>query len=166
MATTIRINGFDSASVKSAIQELRKLKSKQDDTVKKACLAVAEFGAKWAGGEFRSAEYESGVNDVTVVAEPTNTGARVHASGENLLFIEYGAGALRGYGHPRPEGYGPGTFNPNYPTPENPNWSNPKGWYYAHDKKSWGNPPAAAMYHAEQAMKDNAAMIVDGVIGK
>lgn len=159
---TITINGFDPASVQSAINELRMLRAEVDRKTQDICMKVAEFGARWAAGEFRSAEYPSGANDVSVVAEPTGTGARVHASGETVLFIEYGAGALRGYGHPRPEGYGPGTFNPNYPTPENPNWSNPSGWYYAHGKKTMGNPPAAAMYHAEQAMQDYAQQIADG----
>ena len=159
--TTIHINGLDSSSINAAINRLQELKTKQDQVVQDACMKVAEFGAKWAEGGFRSAEYTTGSNAVTVTAEPTGSGARVVASGENVLFMEYGAGALRGYGHPRPDGYGPGTFNP-----LSDNWKNPNGWYYAHGKKSWGNPPSAAMYYAEQAMKENADSIVDGVIGK
>ena len=151
---TITINGFDRVSIRSAIRELQKLRQAKTS---EACMAVAEFGARWAQAEFSHAEYD-GVNDVKVVAEPTVGGARVRASGHATWFIEYGSGALRGYGHPRPDGLGPGTYNP-----ASDNWKNPNGWYYAHGKRSWGNPPAAAMYHAEQAMKDHANEIVNGV---
>lgn len=158
---TITINGFDTASIDAAIQELQTAFKDQNQMVQDACMKVAEFGAKWAEGGYRSAEYPSGANDVVVTAEATGDGARVRASGENVLFIEYGAGALRGYGHPEPNGYGPGTFNP-----LSDNWKNPNGWYYAHGRKTWGNPPSAAMYYAEQAMRENADTIVNGVLGK
>lgn len=158
---TITINGFDTASIDAAIRELQTTFKDQNQMVQDACMKVAEFGAKWAEGGYRSAEYPSGANDVVVTAEATGDGARVRASGENVLFIEYGAGALRGYGHPEPNGYGPGTFNP-----LSDNWKNPNGWYYAHGRKTWGNPPSAAMYYAEQAMRENADTIVNGVINK
>lgn len=158
---TITINGFDTASIDAAIRELQTTFKDQSQMVQDACMKVAEFGAKWAEGGYRSAEYPSGANDVVVTAEATGDGARVRASGENVLFIEYGAGALRGYGHPEPNGYGPGTFNP-----LSDNWKNPNGWYYAHGRKTWGNPPSAAMYYAEQAMRENADTIVNGVINK
>lgn len=158
---TITINGFDTASIDAAIRELQTKFKDQNQMVQDACMKVAEFGAKWAEGGYRSAEYPSGANDVVVTAEATGAGARVRASGENVLFIEYGAGALRGYGHPEPNGYGPGTFNP-----LSDNWKNPNGWYYAHGRKTWGNPPSAAMYYAEQAMRENADTIVNGVFGK
>ena len=158
---TITINGFDTASIDAAIRELQTTFKDQNQMIQDACMKVAEFGAKWAEGGYRSAEYPSGANDVVVTAEATGDGARVRASGENVLFIEYGAGALRGYGHPEPNGYGPGTFNPS-----SDNWKNPNGWYYAHGRKTWGNPPSAAMYYAEQAMRENADTIVNGVLGK
>lgn len=158
---TITINGFDTASIDAAIRELQTKFKDQNQMVQDACMKVAEFGAKWAEGGYRSAEYPSGANDVVVTAEATGDGARVRASGENVLFIEYGAGALRGYGHPEPNGYGPGTFNP-----LSDNWKNPNGWYYAHRRKTLGNPPSAAMYYAEQAMRENADTIVNGVLGK
>lgn len=158
---TITINGFDSASINAAIRQLQEQFSGKNEMIQDACMKVAEFGAKWAEGMYRSAEFPTGVNDVVVTAESTGDGAMVRASGENVLFIEYGAGALRGYGHPEPNGYGPGTFNP-----LSDNWKNPNGWYYAHGRKAYGNPPSAAMYYAEQAMRENADTIVNGVINK
>lgn len=160
----IRMNGLDPASVAGAISELRRYRTELNTKVQDACMRVAEYGASQASVGFQSTDYNTGSKDVSVTAESTATGARVVASGENVLFIEYGAGALRGYGHPRPDGYGPGTFNPTYPTPQNPNWSNPKGWIYGgsgsgksrRPLRTFGNAPTAAMYNAEQAMRDYA----------
>lgn len=153
----IRMNGLDPASVASAISELRQYRTRLDQKVQDACMKVAEYGASQAAIGFQSTDYNTGSKDVSVTAEATATGARVVASGENVLFIEYGAGATRGYGHPRPEGYGPGTFNP-----LSDNWKNPKGWIYGgsgsgksrRPLRTFGNAPTAAMYNAEQAMRD------------
>lgn len=73
--------------------------------------------------------------------------AVVTLSGERALFIEFGAGATLGYGHPKPMGYGPGTYNPS-----STNWSNPLGWWYKNDSNEWrhtyGNKPYAPIYGA------------------
>lgn len=158
---TITINGFDTASIDAAIAELKKVADPGGTKIQEACMKIARYGASRASDLYGTAQYETGSSAVEVVAEPTESGARVRASGENVYFIEYGAGALRGYGHPEPNGYGPGTFNP-----LSDNWKNPNGWYYAHGRKTWGNPPSAAMYYAEQAMRENADTIVNGVINK
>ncbi len=150
---TITINGFDPVSIQSAIDQLQKL---NDNTVSEACMRIAEYGAQRAQTAFTFASYD-GVNDVSVVAEPTLDGARVRASGNAVLFIEYGAGARRGYGHPRPGPYGPGTY------PGKGHWDDPNGWYYRHGFRSWGNPPACAMYNAEQDMYYRAYEIASEV---
>lgn len=150
---TITINGFDTASIDSAIRELEQLR---EDKTQEACMRVARYGAQRAQTTFSFASYD-GVNDVSVVAEPTYDGARVRASGNAVLFIEYGAGARRGYGHPRPGPYGPGTY------PGKGHWDDPNGWYYRHGFRSWGNPPACAMYNAEQDMYYRAYEIASEV---
>ena len=150
---TITINGFDTASINSAINQLERLR---EDKTQEVCMRIAEYGAQRARTTFSFASYD-GVNDVRVVAEPTIGGARVRASGNAVLFIEYGAGAKRGYGHPRPQGYGPGTY------PGKGHWDDPNGWYYRHGVRSWGNPPACAMYNAEQDMYYRAHEIASEV---
>ena len=156
---TIRLNPFDTGSIRNAIRRLQTQTRNQDQSVANACLRIAEYGARRAQAEFSSARYD-GNNDVTVVAESSGTGARVRASGQAVLFIEYGAGALSGYGHPRPQGYGPGTY------PGKGHWNDPNGWYYEHGKRSFGNAPTAAMYHAEQDMYYHAYEIANGEIKK
>ena len=116
-------------------------------------MKIAEYGAERARTGFSFASYD-GTNDVTVTAEPTTLGARVRASGQAVLFIEYGAGAKMGYGHPDPGPYGPGTY------PGKGHWNDPNGWIYGGigsgksrvPLRTWGNPPACAMYNAEQDM--------------
>ena len=162
MATTIRFNPFDKASVNAAITELNRFGPTSGSKVQDACMKVAEFGARYAAGEFASAGIRyDGNNDVTVVAEPTTSGAAVRASGQAVLFLEYGAGAKYGYGHPRPGPYGPGTY------PGKGHWNDPNGWIYQHDKpRSFGNRPSAAMYHAEQQMLDHAYEIAEKVFSR
>lgn len=158
---TITVNGFNTESIESAIKDIKKITELGDEKAQEACMKIAQYGASRASDLFATAQYTTGSSAVAVVAEPTDSGARVRASGENVYFIEYGAGALMGYGHPAPGLYGPGTWNPT-----SDKWRSPNGWFYAHDRKSYGNPPTAAMYYAEQAMRDMAEIIVVGELIK
>jgi hypothetical protein len=88
----------------------------------------------------------------------------VVATGDAVLFIEFGAGYLMGYGHPEPMGYGPGTY------PGKGHWDDPKGWYLPKavqeatgKKKSFGNPPAAAMYNTVKDLEERIAEIASEV---
>ena len=141
------MNGFDRAEIRNAINQLKRIRN--EGLSANACLDVAQYGAEIAQTVFASAIYD-GQNDVRVTAKPTESGAEVRASGNATLFIEYGSGAAFGYGHPRPGQYGPGTWSRG-PLGKG-HWDNPNGWYYGHGVKSRGNPPAAAMYHAEREM--------------
>ena len=153
---TITINGFDTASIQSAISQLRTL---DNSRMEETCERIASLGALRASLEFSRTPY-SGVNDVSVTAESFTGGARVRASGNAVLFIEYGSGARYGYGHPRPDGYGPGTY------PGKGHWNDPNGWWYGHNQHTYGNPPAAAMYHAEQDMREAAREIANEVYSR
>lgn len=153
MSNTINVDVFDSASMKRAILKLQRHRSSQASALKQTCMDLASLGATRASLDYARTPYD-GNKDVTISVEDIPNGAKIVASGESVLFLEYGAGAKYGYGHPEPGAYGPGTFNPN-----SDNWQDPNGWYYAHGQKSWGNPPSAAMYNAKQVIKDRAATI-------
>lgn len=153
----LAINGFDTASIQSAINTLNQY---VQTTVPTLCMAIAQHGVGVARPIFDSATYD-GTNDVTVQAQQTSNGAAVHASGNAVLFIEYGAGAIYpNYPGVDPYGRGSWSMGPN----GKGHWNDPNGWYYAHGKKSWGNPPAAAMFHAEQSMNNNAQRIAKTVL--
>ncbi len=156
---TINVNGLDRHSVRNAITRLKELQSDYDSKMQEVCEQLATMGAVRASLEFARAPY-SGINDVSVTAEPFGNGWRVRASGNAVLFIEFGSGVKMGYGHPEPQGYGPGT----YPSDKG-NWNKPNGWWYAHGKHTFGNPPAAAMYHAEQDIRAEIERVVSEVFG-
>ena len=161
----VDVNIFDYADVARATRRLdtyySDLKSKADEL----CKRLAELGCTRAKLDFSNAIYD-GVNDVDVHVEPIDNGYKVVATGNAVMFIEFGAGVyyngsgsypgelepgvvgIGEYGQGRgkhdwwfysgPLGNGGGVASDKYP-----------GLYLTH-----GNPPAAAMYHAKQEVKD------------
>ena len=146
----IKIDPFDPASIKAAAAQIRQyendLKKKEREFVKR----LGEVGVTVASVRFTGAVYD-GTNDVKVVLTQHGHGATVTASGQAVMFIEFGSGVI-GAGHElaAEHGYGPGTWSDG---PQGKgHWQDPNGWYYAHGKKSKGNPPARAMLEARDEM--------------
>ena len=149
-------------SIDSAIKEVRKYKAWVLEKEKELRQRLAMLGASVASIKFSTAIY-NGTNDVTVRVEDDGSMATIYAEGESVAFIEFGAGAKYGYGHPQAGefGVGPGTY------PEGKgNWDNPKGWYIPGGEHSYGNPPAMAMYGAVQAITEQVTMIAKEVFSK
>lgn len=125
---------------------------------------LAQEGVTAAEWGFSSAVYD-GVNDVTVRTEPRGENvAAVIAVGNATLFIEFGSGVLLGYGHPEPNGYGPGTY------PGKGHWDDPNGWWLPKEaqeasghKKSYGNYPSMAMYNAVKHLEQELTRIAQEV---
>jgi hypothetical protein len=149
-------------SIDSAIKEVRKYKAWVLEKEKELRLRLATLGASVASIRFSTAIY-NGTNDVTVRVEDDGSMATIYAEGESVAFIEFGAGAKHGYGHPQAGefGVGPGT----YPDGKG-NWDNPKGWYIPGGEHTYGNPPATAMYSAVQTITEQVTMIAKEVFSK
>lgn len=95
--------------------------------------------------------------DVEVRVEAIKNGYKIvaHSNGVNgnepaVAFLEFGAGAAFGFGHPAPyadgQAFGPGTYNPGSDA-----WKT--GWYAIENGKATftlGNPPSQGMYSAFQ----------------
>lgn len=154
-------------STKGIEKLIQELEDYQRDIEKKANALVerlADEGMQIAQFYFDIAVYD-GVNDVKVTWEKRgNASAAVIAAGNAVLFIEFGAGYLMGYGHPEPMGYGPGTY------PGKGHWDDPNGWWLPKavqeatgKKKSFGNPPAAAMYNTVKDLEERIAEIASEV---
>lgn len=156
---TVDVNVFDYASVSRAQRRLDEYFADLIEKANELCRRLAEIGKVRAELDFSNAIYD-GTNDVSVRVKPIDNGYAVHATGNAVLFIEFGSGVI-GAGHPEPEGYGPGTWS------DGPNgkghWQDPGGWYYRHGEKSIGNPPSAAMYHAKQDVLQEVQRIADEV---
>lgn len=74
----------------------------------------------------------------------------IKLEGTQVLFIEFSAGVRFGQDtYPLPSGdkYGVGTY------PNQTHAYDEDGWYYAHGKKSYGNPAYMPMYHGVEAMR-------------
>lgn len=164
MVKTIRVNGISAKNIEEAAQELHKyaewIERKEAELIEK----LAERGRSVAEIKFGAAAYD-GTNDVSVRVDNRGTSATIYAEGEAVAFIEFGSGASMGYGHPDADkhGFGPGTWS----TGESGkgHWDNPNGWYYKHGEKSYGNPPAMAMYDAVQTMVEEITTIAREVFG-
>ena len=153
---TVDVNVFDYASVSKAQRRLDEYFADLIEKANTVCERLATIGAVRASLDFSRAIY-NGTNDVAVTVEPIDNGYAIHARGNAVLFIEFGSGASYGYGHPEPEGYGPGTY------PGKGQWDDPNGWWYGSHEHSYGNPPAAAMYHAKQDVLQEVQRIADEV---
>ena len=161
MAKTIHVE-FSNQSINAAIKEIKAYK--QWVLIKEAELRkrLAAVGATVASLNFSRAIY-NGTNDVTVRVEDNGKTATIYAEGEAVAFIEFGTGDKYGHGHPQNDefGVGPGTWSDG---PDGKgHWDNPNGWYYGHDKHTFGNPPAMAMYRTVQTMTEQLTDIAKEV---
>ena len=153
---TVDVNIFDYASVSRATRSLEEYAADLIEKANTVCERLASMGAVRASLDFARAIY-NGTNDVAVTVEPIDNGYAIHARGNAVLFIEFGSGASYGYGHPEPESYGPGTY------PGKGHWDDPNGWWFGSHEHTYGNPPAAAMYHAKRDIIDEVQRIADEV---
>lgn len=162
MPKQIVIDGLSDQSLDAAIRELRRYKDWVLEKEKALRTRLAARGADVASIQFASATYD-GINDVKVRVDDTGSVAVIYAEGKAVAFIEFGSGAKFGYGHPQADqhGVGPGT----YPDGKG-HWDDPKGWFYAHGKRSYGNPPAMAMYNAVQVMVEEITKIATEVFSE
>lgn len=159
---TIKINPYDKKSVDAAIKRLNEYKReiaeiKCNELVKR----LAEAGREVASMRFDTAEYD-GENDVSVYISGDGNSLRVIARGQAVCFIEFGSGVARGGGYPedrKPDGIvGLGEYGKGHGATGEP-------WYYAHGKKTDGNPPAMAMLNARDAMAEMVTQIAREVFG-
>ena len=163
---TVRLNGISASNIEAAVQEMREYAEWVGRKESELIAKLAERGKSVAEIKFASAVYD-GTNDVSVRVDSTGSVAVIYAEGEAVAFIEFGSGAAMGYGHPQADkhGLGPGTWSMDESLGGKGHWDNPEGWYYAHGKKSQGNPPAMAMYDAVQAITTELTEIAKEVFG-
>ena len=129
----------------------------EDDT-RKFLKQVVDVGKAEAVKQYASAEYD-GVKDVKVTSRVYKKSGTITATGEKLLFIEFGTG-LQVRDIPNElykSAYLPGSWSEG---PEGKgHWDDPNGWYYAHGRRSFGNPANKCMYYAMKQMELQAPKI-------
>lgn len=142
-------------SIGKAVKELKRYQKWVAKKEAELRSRLAMRGATVASIQFARAIY-TGSNDVSVRVDNTGSVAVIYAEGDAVAFIEFGAGAAYGYGHPQSAefGVGPGT----YPDGKG-HWDDPKGWWFGSGQHTYGNPPAAAMYAAVREIAENVTEI-------
>ena len=167
----VSVNVFDPREMQLATNQIEEYLLDLEDKANRICERLASIGALRASIGFSRAIY-NGRNDVSISVEPITNGYAIHARGNAVLFIEFGSGATYGYGHPDPQGYGPGTY------PGKGHWDDPRGWWFPRSSVSaqggtadayehtYGNPPAAAMYEAQQECIRSIEQVAREVFGE
>lgn len=150
---------------------LNALKKKIESKTNELVSRLATHGVYVAGVQYSSAIY-SGLNDVTVEAEISGNKATITANGQAVLFIEFGAGILN---PEHPKGAEMGFMHGTYGKGKG---ANPKGWAYVGSPgnnsqeirpgvyRTYGNPPAMAMYNSAKELKQMYVDIAKEVFGK
>lgn len=169
MIGTITQHGKDTIAITSNADKVAKqilayagqLQSKYS----KALERIAVIGGGTARVKFTQAFY-AGKNDVEIeVKRVTDTHYQVIASGETVLFIEFGTGVTNPtLTEPSGLTYQHGTYGKGH-------GADPNGWVYVGEQgnagkplggdayKTTGNPPARAMYDASKDMREELARI-------
>lgn len=157
MGKTIHVE-LSPKGVNKAIKELKQYKQWVLEKEAELRTRLAMRGAVVASIRFSGAIY-NGSADVSVRVDDKGSTAVIYAEGESVAFIEFGAGAKYGYGHPLAAqfGVGPGTY------PGKGHWDDPKGWWFGSGQHSYGNPPAMAMYEAVQKITEELTTIAKEV---
>lgn len=175
MKKKITFNQYDLDSINQAYKEVIKYKRWIKSKETKLLKELAKIGVTKAQIIFDKTIAIANGDTIHARLEPVTVSASnvvdhrivISASGEDVAFIEFGAGVRYGRGYPatqvsgssgRPDGvvgigeYGKGKGN------------NPKGWWYdgkdgeAHH--SYGTPPAMAMYNAEKDIVEQVTSIL------
>lgn len=145
-----------------ACRDYRKWLEKKCDEL---AAKLAALGATSASIGFAQAIYDSPHNNFEISVVHNGEGSyTVRADGTDVLFVEFGAGEAMGYGHPEPNGMGPGTYNPS-----SGNWKNPNGWWYSYGGAkyhSYGNPPNMPMYNAVKNLEQELQRVVSEVFAE
>lgn len=153
MGVTIKTNAGKVA------KQIRAYSNQLTSKYNKALERIAVIGGGTARVKFTQAMY-AGKNDVEIeVKRVSNVKYQVVASGETVLFIEFGTGVIN------PELVEPSGLTYKHGTYGKGKGANPNGWVYVGEQgnagkplggdvyRTKGNPPARAMYDASKDMR-------------
>lgn len=148
MKITVPLSVAGIETLITAVEDYQRwLKQKSSELLER----LAQEGFEIVKANFDKAAYD-GTKDVSVSVEERGSTVRaVVAVGASVLFIEFGTGVIKPFHPETPEGLGRGSWS------DGPNgkghWQDPGGWYYAHGKKTRGNPANMSMYEAVKELQ-------------
>lgn len=161
---------FEIKGIDKTIQHLKEYQKRLPDKTDKLLERLATIGAFRARIDFSNAMY-AGDNDVEVEVTKDGNGYVIKASGSSVLFIEFGTGILN------PEHPQSGEFGFMHGTYGKGKGANPNGWVYVGSQgnagqtirdgvyRTYGNPPAMAMWNASKDIRQEIEKIAREVFG-
>ena len=169
MVNRIVVDPYEPKSIDEAIKEIKKNKQDLQEKAKRVCKRLAEVGLSVARIYFIP-EAWSGNTDVTLTVEPIPNGYKLVASGEDVLFMEFGAGVTAGLGYDTKEITPPVDITPGSWSKQHNGqfWQtyqeNPANghWYYRKQEFD-GIAPQMGMYHASKESKAQIEKVVKEV---
>lgn len=160
MEVKIAISKWD-----KALKEIEDFKKQYQANVKETIKQCVEIGKAEAETRFAIAEY-AGPKDVKITSRVNKRSGTVTASGESVLFIEFGTGLEAENPRDIPaevykSAYLPGSWSEG---PEGKgHWDDPNGWYYEHGQRTKGNKANKCMYDVYKEVERNLKSIVKEV---
>ena len=144
---------LDPESINQAIRELNDYEDWFEDRCRTLLLEMAREGMSEAQIRFENVVYDGDPEVIEIKYEDRGDNlVAVVAKGPTVLFLEFGAGVRYPDSHPEigvdPSKTMHGTWSES--DLGKGHWKNPKGWYYAHNRKSYGNPANECMYQAKR----------------
>lgn len=142
------------ASIRSAIRLLEERRDRLAEQQKEFINRLAEIGVLIAEIEFTNAYYDDRPHRWNLKVEDTKTGCKIVASGQDVMFIEFGSGVYHntdGYPGERPAGIvGIGEYGKGY--------GKRNAWAYVDEQSgekfiTRGIPAAAPMWKASTEIK-------------
>ena len=162
----ITINPFDPKSIKEAQVKIAKYQKWIERKEQELLDRLSMYGATRVSLGFARAIYDEQGHDIQVSVEMSDNRARIIAKGEDVCFVEFGAGIRYGQGYQgnKPKGivdigqYG------------KKKGSNPKGWWYTGNDgdghHTYGNPPSMAMWKTSVELREIIGEIAREVFSK
>ena len=149
----------------AAINALNEYEKSLPEKNRKFLDGLSDIGVVSETNNFNQAQYD-GERSIDVGKDwESESKVYVVASGESVGFIEFGSGAAYPDSHPKAEqdwmkhgSWSDSEFGKHH-------WKDENGWYYAHGRKSHGNPANMCIYYAAREMERNIVKTAREVFG-
>ena len=167
MVKQIYVDPYDPASYDAAIKEIKAYKKWAKEKVNELCRRLAEIGLQVAQIYFIP-EAWNGNTDVELSVEPVNNGYLLKASGEDVCFMEFGAGVTAGLGYDTkditpPVDIEPGSWSKAHDGMFEKKGGYPNGHWYYNGQPMNAIVPQMGMYHAAKEMKQRVEQVAKEV---
>lgn len=172
MGKTLKVT-LSGSSLDDAIRFLRDYQKRLESAGNEIAKRLSQMGYEVAFRVLANHVYTGETIGNLEVVQTAPNAYVLRTESTAILFLEFGAGATKGYGHPDPGNFGPGTY------PGKGHWDDPNGWWYPTDDPNltvytdkhgqgwahtYGTAPQMPFYQAYMEMKTNIEKVAKEVL--